>query len=96
MSLRAILLYAVLFPSIPVCFFRPFFGIAMWTIFAFASPQWYAWGAGYDLPTAEMVAIPTILGFFIFNRKVNRLISREMALLFVLSLAFHKYSENVC
>jgi probable O-glycosylation ligase (exosortase A-associated) len=84
MSIRALLLYSALFPCLPVCFVRPFFGILLWNIFAYVSPQWYAWGAGRELPLAEMVAIPTILGFIVFHRGWSRLVTREMGLLFIL------------
>ena len=88
MSLRAVLLLSVLIPSIPLCFWRPFYGVILWTIVAFASPQWYAWGSAFVFPTAELVAIPTIAGFLIFNRGWSRLVSRETFLLLLLILWF--------
>lgn len=89
MSIRAALLLAVLIPSIPVCFVRPFYGVILWTIVAFASPQWYAWGAAFMFPTAELIAIPTILGFIIFSRGGwSRLVSRESVLLLLLIVWF--------
>jgi probable O-glycosylation ligase (exosortase A-associated) len=81
-GIRAIILFAFLLPCVPVCIFRPFFGVILWTIISCASPQWYAWGAAYTLPTAELVAIPTLLGFAIFSRgSWGRIISRESLLI---------------
>jgi probable O-glycosylation ligase (exosortase A-associated) len=93
-SIRALLLYSILLPSLPVCFFRPFYGIVLWTIVAFASPQWYAWGAAYEFPIAVAIAIPTLAGALIFARKWNRLISSE-ALLLVLLLSWFTLTSIV-
>jgi probable O-glycosylation ligase (exosortase A-associated) len=89
MSIRAVLLLAALLPCVPICFFRPFFGVIMWTIISFASPQWYAWGAAEYFPSAELIAIPTLLGFAIFNsRGWARMVTRESILLLLLWLWF--------
>jgi probable O-glycosylation ligase (exosortase A-associated) len=89
MSLRAALLLAILIPSVPFCFFRPFYGIILWTIIAFASPQWLAWGSAYILPVAEMVAAPTLLGFAVFKASdCRRLMARESLLMVVLWIWF--------
>jgi probable O-glycosylation ligase (exosortase A-associated) len=83
-SARAIILLIAIVPCMPVCFFRPFFGIIMWTIVSFASPQWYAWGSAYYFPCAEMIAIPTLLGFVVFTRGWwSRMVSRESILLVI-------------
>lgn len=83
MGLRAALLFSVLLPCVPVCFFRPFVGVILWTIISFASPQRYAWGAAETLPSAELIAVPTILGFLVFSGGWKRLISRESVLIMI-------------
>jgi probable O-glycosylation ligase (exosortase A-associated) len=81
-GLRAYLLFAFLLPCVPICIFRPFLGVILWTIISCASPQWYAWGAATALPTAQLVAMPTLLGFMVFSRGAwNRIISRESILI---------------
>lgn len=84
MSARSILLLVSLLPMIPLCFFRPFFGVIMWTIISFANPQSYAWGAQYDFQSGMLVAIPTLAGFALFSRGWQRLASREVVLLLIL------------
>jgi probable O-glycosylation ligase (exosortase A-associated) len=76
-SYRALLLVSVLGSCVPFCFVRPFFGVLVWTILSFACPQAYCWGARYYFPSAELVAVPTILGFIVFNHDWKRLWSRE-------------------
>ena len=84
MSLRAIFLLLWLVPSIPVCFFRPFYGIVLWTIVAFTSPQWYTWGAATLIPWALVIAIPTIAGFLLKSGNLNRFTSSESILILLL------------
>ncbi|MEO8367693.1 MAG: putative O-glycosylation ligase, exosortase A system-associated [Candidatus Solibacter sp.] len=84
MGLRAALLLAVLLPCVPLSFFRPFIGVICWTIISFAGPQWYAWGAAYYFPCAEMIAIPTMLGFVVYSRGWLRMVSRETILMGIL------------
>jgi probable O-glycosylation ligase (exosortase A-associated) len=76
-----------LFPSLPVCFVRPFYGVVLWTIIAFTSLQWYAYSANL-LPVALLVAVPTALGAAIFGRGWRNLLSFECALLVVLWIWF--------
>lgn len=68
MSLRGIILAVILLGSLPLCFLRPFYGIALWTIMAFVNPHSYAWGVE-TLPWAQMVILPTIAGVLVFNRE---------------------------
>ncbi len=88
MGIRAILFLTFFIGSLPVCFFRPFYGILLWTIVAFVNPQWYAWGASQDLPWALAVAVPTLLGLVIFVRGWERLATRECFLLLALWIWF--------
>src|SRR5687767_557838 len=74
--------------SLPVCFFHPFYGIILWTIVAFLNPQAYAWSAATALPWAVLAAVPTLLGFFAFDRGLHRIPSRESVLLLILWLWF--------
>jgi putative inorganic carbon (HCO3(-)) transporter len=80
-SIRGVILLVFFVASTPVCFFRPFYGILLWIIIAFANPEWFAWGAGSLLPWAMLVAIPTLLGALVFIRGWNRLATREMLLI---------------
>src|SRR5262245_33717145 len=87
MPLRGILLAAWIFPSLPSCIFRPFYGIVLWTISSLTSIQWYAYSA-YAVPWALVVAIPTIIGACIFGRGWANLFSIEAALLLLLWVWF--------
>jgi probable O-glycosylation ligase (exosortase A-associated) len=87
-GVRGILMAAFFLGSLPVCFFRPFYGLILWTIVAFVNPQAYIWGAG-NLPWAQMVIIPTIAGTLIFARhEWSALKTRESLLIMALGVWF--------
>jgi putative inorganic carbon (hco3(-)) transporter len=86
--LRGILLIAFIVGSLPFCFFRPFYGIVLWTILAFLNPQSFTWSAATALPWAQIVAVPTIAGLLIFVGGWYRLMSREVALVVILWIWF--------
>ena len=88
MSLRGIVLLACFIPCIPVCFLRPFFGLMMWTMVAFTSLHKYTYGDAAKLPWAVMVGVPTILGFIVFERGLERMKSRESAIILLLWIWF--------
>lgn len=89
MPLRAFILLSFFVVSLPVCFVRPFYGILLWTIVAFANPQSYIWSGALSFPWALAVAIPTLCGFLLFSRGwVLRLTSREVGLIVILWIWF--------
>src|SRR4051812_8024779 len=88
MGVRAIILLVLMAGSIPVCLWRPFYGIALWGVLSFLNPQAFVWGAG-AAPWAAMVAVPTVAGFLIFSRGwIRRITSTECLLLAALWLWF--------
>jgi putative inorganic carbon (hco3(-)) transporter len=87
LSLRGILLAAWIFPSLPICLLRPFYGIVLWTIISFTSIQWYTYSAR-EVPWALVVAIPTLIGSVLFGRNWRSVFSLEALLLVGLWLWF--------
>jgi probable O-glycosylation ligase (exosortase A-associated) len=83
--MRGLLLTALLAPSLPLCFFRPFYGILLWTAMGILNPQDFAWGYGASFPWSAGIAIATVGGLLVFSRGWNgRLLSRECLLLILL------------
>jgi probable O-glycosylation ligase (exosortase A-associated) len=87
-SVRGLVLLMWFLGSIPVCFFRPFYGIVLWTIVAFTSPQWYTWGAAQMVPWAVIIAVPTIAGYLKSGPNFSRFFARESILVGLLWLWF--------
>jgi putative inorganic carbon (hco3(-)) transporter len=88
MPLRGLVLLVFFVLSIPICFFRPFYGIVLWVVVAFLNPQSFTWTAFDVFPWATAVAVPTMLGMLVFERKLGRLVSRELGLVIILWVWF--------
>ena len=62
MGARDVIVLGFFLPSLPICFFRPFYGILLWTVVSFVNPQQLSYGAAASFPLALVVAIPTLAG----------------------------------
>src|SRR6267154_2427844 len=79
--MRDVLLFIIIAISIPISFFRPYFGILMWTWITFMNPHRYTWGFMYNFPVAAVIAVPTLLGC-LFTSDINKhFLKRETILL---------------
>ena len=91
MPIRGLLLFAFFLASLPVCFFRPFYGILLWAVVSFLNPQATIvyWSAAAAFPWAVAIAVPTLCGFALFSSGwPQRLASREVLLMVVLWVWF--------
>jgi putative inorganic carbon (hco3(-)) transporter len=86
--MRDYIVLAIIFAAIPFCFFRPYFGLLMWTWVAYFNPHRLTWGIAYDFPVAMCIGIPTLAGL-VFTRDKNRnILTRETGIMFLLWLWF--------
>jgi probable O-glycosylation ligase (exosortase A-associated) len=86
--MRDLVLFLIIAISIPISFFRPYFGILMWTWITFFNPHRYTWGFMYNFPVAAVIALPTLAGCF-FTTNINKqFIKRETLLLAALWIWF--------
>lgn len=69
MPIRDIVLAGIVFGSLPFCFKRPYFGILVWSWLSFMVPQRLSWGFAYDMPFAQIVAIPTLIGLLVTKER---------------------------
>jgi probable O-glycosylation ligase (exosortase A-associated) len=88
MGVRDILVLGFFACSLPVCFFRPFYGVLLWAVVSFLNPHQFAWETARSSPIALAVALPTLLGFLIFSPDWRSLRTREFALLAALGIWF--------
>lgn len=84
MPIRDAIFIIVFCACLPACFFRPFWGVLMWTVVSLLNPHAFIWSARYEYPWAEAVAIATLAGLLFFTRGWNRIFNREVVLLVVL------------
>jgi putative inorganic carbon (HCO3(-)) transporter len=78
--MRDLLLFIIIAISIPISFFRPYFGILMWTWITFFNPHRYTWGFMYNFPIAAVIAVPTLIGC-LFTSNINKQILKRETLL---------------
>jgi probable O-glycosylation ligase (exosortase A-associated) len=62
MSIRDVVLTAVILGSLPVCFLRPWIGLLMWTWVGTMTPQELTWGFAHDLRFALMIGVASLAG----------------------------------
>src|SRR5262245_34389613 len=84
MPLRDGLLLAYFIGSLPVCFFRPFYGIALWVVVSFLNPQSFIWSYGATFPWALSIGLATLAGFGLWEFNLRGLKSREAGLILLL------------
>jgi probable O-glycosylation ligase (exosortase A-associated) len=78
--IKGALLLAFFIGSIPVCVFRPFYGVLLWIVISFLNPQssLFYWPAATSFPWAVAVAIPTLIGFACSNFPWRNLVSSKV------------------
>ena len=84
--MRSAIVLLIILGSLPLCFFRPYFGLLMWTWIAYFNPHRLTYGMAYTFLVAMVIAVPTLSGL-IFTREKNSLrdiFTRETILLFMM------------
>jgi hypothetical protein len=69
---RTFFVWAIVFLSLPIAFFQPFYGVLIWAWTSYFRPHDLAWGAG-DLRLSYYIALAT-LGGVLFSRERFRII----------------------
>lgn len=72
MPIRDVVLTAIIFGVLPVCFVRPWIGILVWSWIGYMNPHRLTWGFAYSMPVAQMVGIATIAGILLMPDKERR------------------------
>lgn len=63
--MRDLFVLAVIFGSLPVILFRPFFGLVTYSWLAYMRPQDMTWGMSRVLPLSQWVALAMLLGIVV-------------------------------
>jgi putative inorganic carbon (HCO3(-)) transporter len=69
--MRDFVILAIVLGATPICFFRPYFGLLMWTWLAYFNPHRMTWGPAYNFPVAVLVGGATLAGLP-FAKETNR------------------------
>jgi probable O-glycosylation ligase (exosortase A-associated) len=82
--MRDIALAAIFVVLVPMCFWRPWIGILVWTWVGMMNPHRYSWGWFYDVPIAQFVALATLGGLLATKDRKPMVWTSEMVLVAVL------------
>ena len=82
--MRDLIILAVVFASLPVIAFRPFFGLLVYGWLAYMRPQDMAWGASRILPLSQWVAIALVLGLVLSLGRERWLVLKTQTVLMIL------------
>ncbi|MES1245323.1 MAG: putative O-glycosylation ligase, exosortase A system-associated [Acidobacteriota bacterium] len=63
--MRDLVVLAVVFASLPVILFRPFYGLVTYSWLAYMRPQDMTWGMSRTLPLSQWVALAMLLGLVV-------------------------------
>jgi probable O-glycosylation ligase (exosortase A-associated) len=85
--MRDYLVMGIIFGSLPFCFFKPFFGILVWSWISYMNPHRLAWSL-FRFQAAQYVAIPTLLGLFFTKDRQKLPLERETVLMLLLWIFF--------
>jgi putative inorganic carbon (HCO3(-)) transporter len=100
MGARDILVTAIVFGALPVCFARPWIGILVWSWLGYMSPHRLTYGFAYTMPFALLVAVATLLGLIFARdrRRVPRTVEvfllMALWLYFLLTTIFANYQDD--
>jgi putative inorganic carbon (HCO3(-)) transporter len=64
-SIRDLVLFAVVFGAIPFIVWRPYIGVLYWVWLGLMNPHRLTWGPAFDFPFALTVAVATFVGIFV-------------------------------
>jgi probable O-glycosylation ligase (exosortase A-associated) len=70
-ALRDLLIFAAIFGVLPFVLVRPWIGVLLWVWLSLMNPHRLAWGAAYDFPFAQLIAVVTLVGL-LFSREPIR------------------------
>ncbi|HEY2292469.1 MAG TPA: putative O-glycosylation ligase, exosortase A system-associated [Thermoanaerobaculia bacterium] len=82
--MRDLIVIGIVFASLPVIVFRPFFGLLVYGWLAYMRPQDMAWGASRTLPLSQVVAVALAVGLVIALGRERWLTLRVQTVLLLL------------
>jgi probable O-glycosylation ligase (exosortase A-associated) len=92
MGIRDLVLFLVIFGSLPICIARPYIGVVVWSWLGYMNPHRLTWGVAWGFPFSQLVAATTLAGLallIIRERKPPKLPwVRETFLLLLLLVMF--------
>src|SRR5215510_8603072 len=86
--MRDVLVLAIIFCSLPVCFLRPYVGILVWSWISYMNPHMLCWGIARNFPVSQFVGLATLTGFPFARERDKLPLERETILLLLLWMMY--------
>ena len=86
--MRDLVLTAVIFGLLPVCFLRPWIGVLVWFWFGLMNPHMFTWSFARETQFAMLIALATLAGSLIARDRKPVPWNRELVLILVLMAYF--------
>ena len=90
--MRDIALFAFAFGLIPFILRHAFIGVLAWSWVSYMNPHRLTWGAAYDFPFAQMMAL-TLLVALLFNREAKRFPLNTLMVFWVVFLLWTTFTS---
>jgi len=84
--MRDILVTLIVFGSLPLILWRPFYGAIMWAWLGYMNPHRMAWGFSMAMPFAMIVAVTTLLAMMVSREKFRLPWTRETVVLLLFNV----------
>lgn len=67
--MRGLIVFAIVFASLPVILYRPYIGALMWVWISMMNPHRLTFGPAYTFPFAMVIAITTLFAWFVSRER---------------------------
>lgn len=67
--MRDIVVFLVVFATIPAIFMRPYIGVLVWSWLSYMNPHRLTWGPAHDFPFAQIIGVVTLLALLFSSER---------------------------
>ena len=85
--MRDLLLFFIIFGSVPIILARPWTGVIMWSWVSYMNPHRMTWGMMYDMPVAMIIGIATLVGW-VLCKEDRQLPKNAISILMIMLLGW--------
>jgi probable O-glycosylation ligase (exosortase A-associated) len=83
MAIRDLLIFAIVFGSVPVILFRPYVGVLIWSWLAYMNPHRLSWGVAFDFRFSLIVGAVVLVAYAI-SRERKRMLWTPVTIIWLL------------
>lgn len=85
--MRDLILFLIIFGSVPIILVRPWVGVIMWCWISYMNPHRMSWGMMYHMPVAMTIGVATLIGW-ILCKEDRRLQKNAITVIMILLIGW--------